>query len=159
VSTFETVSLLTSVLALVISAVSLFRTRKVAARQLALQEVQTKLAALEHKILVRDVQDRAKADIRVALGRSGNGYKLEVRNVGLASARNLRLRGLNDGDLAQALAGWNADEVFPVPELRPDEVVHVRAMIHLGTKFPIPIVLTWDDESGSDLQREVQIRL
>jgi hypothetical protein len=158
-SRYETLSILVSLLAAGIAAYALVRSHKLAKRQTALQEEQTKLATLQHKLLVRDQQARARADIRAGLVQIDSSYKLEVRNAGAAPARNLRLSGLDGPELDQILAGWNASEIFPMTELLPDEVVSVRAPIYLGTKFPITIIVTWDDDAGDDRQRELKVAL
>jgi hypothetical protein len=156
-SEYELLSLLISLLAAFIAAYSVFRGQRTSQRLEELQKKQADLASFQHKILIKEERAKAKADIRAQLLRSGNSYKLTVSNLGTCAARDLRISGLEGDDINQILAGWDSSTVFPVPELRPNEDVSLRALVHLGTKLPFTCIFTWNDDSGVDRQREIKV--
>jgi hypothetical protein len=158
-SPYETLSLLTSLLAAGIATYALVRGHRLAQKQVELQNEQAKLAALQHKLLVREQTAAAKADIRATIVSYGSDRRLVVANAGATPARNLRLSSLEEASTGNALTRSNLDEVFPVSELRPGEEVMVRLFVHLGTRFPTSMVFTWDDDSGHDQHREMKVGL
>ena len=157
-SRYEILTLLISVLAAVISAYSLFRSYRISQRQTELQQTQADLAAFQHKLLVRDQQAKAKADIRAQLVPGPqSSFKLYVRNVGASVARNVRLEPTNQTGVEDALTRTDISDVFPVSELRSGEEVSLRLFTHLGTRWPLQAIFTWDDESGENQQREMRV--
>jgi hypothetical protein len=158
-SSFELLSLLISLLAAGISAYALIRGHRLSLRQTELQQEQARLAALQHKLLVREQEARAKADIRAEMVRHGNGYRFNIFNAGPSTARNLRVTPLAVAGVEHPLSRSNAEEILPAAELRSGESVSVRLMVHLGSQFPMSVIFTWDDESGDDQQREMRVGL
>ena len=157
-SRYELLTLLISLLAVIISTVSLVRGHRLAVRQAALQRTQAELAALQHELLLRDEQDREKADLRADLVPTHqNNFKLVVQNVGACAARNIRLEPTNQAGVEDALTRSDLDEVFPVSELLPGQEVRVQLYTHLGTRWPLKGTCTWDDDSGENQTREIRV--
>lgn len=159
-TTYETLSLLTSLLAIVVAAYALFRTHRIGLSQLDLQSKQAKLAEYQHKLLVREQEVRAKADLRASYVPYGrNGHKLMLINVGGVSARNIRIADLEGNPHPEPLIRSEAEAIFPVAELRAGESVTVIAAIVMETVLPTPLIVTWDDDVGRDQQRELKVQI
>ncbi|MGE0444951.1 MAG: hypothetical protein AB7P99_06955 [Vicinamibacterales bacterium] len=156
---YEVLSLLVALIAALIALYGVWVARRAAADVKPLHQVQTDLAELQRKDLLRARHERAQADVRASLVRDGRSFRLTVENIGASAARNLRLSGLDDGSLDSILAGWKPEEHFPRAELLPGESVALLAAVHFGSRFPIRCILTWDDDSGDNRQREAALDL
>jgi len=157
-SRYELLTLLISLLATVISTVALIRGHRLGVRQTELQKTQAELAAFQHDLLRRDERDRAKADVRAELEPAPQrSFKLVISNFGACVARNVRLEPTNQVGIEDALTRSDLDEVFPIPELLPQQEVRVRLFTHLGTKWPLKGTLIWNDDSGNDIKREIRV--
>jgi hypothetical protein len=159
VPSYEILTLLISLLAAVIATVALVRGNTVAKRQLELQEKQANFAELQHKLLVLEQSSRVCADLRGAFIKDGRGHKSVLRNVGAAAARQVRIAGHDGISEPESLIKSRVHELFPIAELRSNEVITVIAAIHLGTKLPAQFLLTWDDDSGNGRQRELKVQI
>jgi hypothetical protein len=95
-----------------------------------------------------------KADLSANLIRTGkNDHRLKVFNRGRGVARNVRLLDLNAGE--SILISSDISRKFPVPILEQHQSVEVIASMHLKSSPRVHIKLQWDDESGSDHEKEL----
>jgi hypothetical protein len=101
---------------------------------------------------------RSRADLRASFVENGNGHTFVLRNVGAAPARNVRVTGLEGGPELESLIASRVREVFPMSELLPSESINVDAEIGLST-LPVPLIISWDDDDGSDHHRQLNVRI
>jgi predicted nucleic acid-binding protein len=159
-SHYELLSLLTSIVAAIIALCALVRGNRLARKQLDLQRKQSDLASLQHKLLVRDQISEAQADLRVSLNNRGGGsYTFRLWNAGMTSARNVRIAGAKGEPIPEGLIRSQVEDTFPIAELRATESVSIVAAIVLSTAFPLKYILTWDDDSGTNHQREFPLHV
>lgn len=159
-SRFEWLSLVISLLAATLSAIGLFWSRRIATRQLELQRQQAELARFQHKVLAREQQAQALADLRAVFTKQGRGnFKFRLSNEGPSAARNIRIAGADGNSCPEPFIASEFDQVVPIPELRPGHDVWLIAAIHMGTALPVPLLLTWNDDSGENRQQEVRVQI
>lgn len=97
----------------------------------------------------------SKADLSANLYKSGrNKYNLKVFNRGKGVARNVRLTDLDAGGDTILLSG-DINHRFPVPILEQHQSVELIAAITMGSKHRAHIKLIWDDEAGTDHEKEL----
>jgi hypothetical protein len=85
-SNFETLTLLVSVLAVVISTISLVRTRKLAKEQLELERVTAELSRLQIQNLEEDRESKTKPKFNVTLSKLGQSSFFYISNTGEGTA-------------------------------------------------------------------------
>lgn len=133
--------------ALIISGVSLHKSNKINARQ----------DELNRLLIERETQagrDSKRADLSANIISVGNkNHRLKVFNRGKATARNVRLLDLHEE--ASVLAQSVIRQKFPIPILEQHQSVEVPALQLLAGPARAHIKLIWDDETGSDHEKEL----
>lgn len=133
--------------ALVISGVSLHKSNKTNARQNELNRL----------LIERETQagqDNKRADLSANIITVGTrNHRLKVFNRGKATARNVRLIDLQEE--VSVLAQNVIRQKFPVPILEQHQSVEVPALQLLAGSARAHIKLIWDDETGSDHEKEL----
>lgn len=150
--TFQTLSLLTSLLAVAIASVALYRTHRVTQKQLELHEKQAAFAAYQHEQLL----SKQRADVRVNLAQDLNRDKLVFLNAGHAAAFDVTFEvGVDDEH--SPIMEFEFKALFPIAQLRPGEDVSLLIAVNLQTPFPLPICVHWREEGG--VERTAEYRL
>jgi hypothetical protein len=140
-------SALVAFAALIISGVSLHKSNKTNARQ---DELNRLLIERE----TREGQDSKRADLSANIIAVGHrNHRLKVFNRGKATARNVRLIDLQEN--ASVLAQNVIRQKFPVPILEQHQSVEVAAIQLSSGPSRAHIMLIWDDETGSDIEKEL----
>jgi len=138
-------------IAILLSLISLVRTRKLAKLQsdVLVLELQLKELRLESERAEREKS--GKADIGARFIRYGyrGGYRLKVFNKGKSVAKNIKLEVLDDGGIVLL------DNIFPLEELEQDQSVELPVSVHLNSAKVMKLGFSWDDESGSNRQKEL----
>ena len=99
-------------------------------------------------------QDSKRADLSANLITVGkNNRRLKVFNRGKGTARNIRLIDLQTDE--SVLLRGDIEEKFPLPILEQHQSVEVLAAITLGGPLRAHVKLVWDDETGSDHEKEL----
>jgi len=89
--TYQLFTILISILAIVISTVSLVRTRKVTEKQLELEEQQASLAKKQLEQIEAQEEISQLANIDVELQGDGTSWELSITNYGEAEAQNVNI--------------------------------------------------------------------
>lgn len=144
-SNFETLTLLVSVLAVIISTISLARTRKLAKEQLELERVTAELSRLQIQSLEEDRESKTKPKFNVTLSKLGKSSFFYISNTGEGTAYevNFELVDCEDSPLKSDLS-----EKFPHPEMKPNSRVKLIAAMHLGSPSKYQVKLSWENFSG-----------
>lgn len=168
-SYFETVYLLLVIIAVVISVVSLIRTRRVQGLQVELQKKQTELmeeqnklkkdqAKMESILANHQIQDyeqarqaKSKADIDVALrpGRARGTYQIVLSNQGGAAAQNVNLAIRQAEGAGSPLVQGDYDKKLPIPRLDPGKECPLLAALSHQCYPPFNVRVSWDDPDGT----------
>ncbi|MAD45463.1 MAG: hypothetical protein CMI02_07715 [Oceanospirillaceae bacterium] len=146
-SNFETLTLLVSLLAVIISTISLVRTRKLAKEQLELERVTAELSRLQIQSLEEDRESKTKPKFNVTLSKLGKSSFFYISNTGEGTAYevNFELVDCEDSPLTSDLS-----EKFPHPEMKPNSRVKLIAAMHLGSPSKYQVKLSWKNSSGEN---------
>jgi hypothetical protein len=134
--------------ALVVSLISLHKTNKFGETTDRLNRI------LIERETAESVAEK-RADISANLyRRANNDYRLKVFNKGKGRAKNVRLIDLDPKD-DSLLMGDEISEKFPLPILEQHQSVDLIACVTLGSHLRTHIKLQWDDETGTDHEKEL----
>lgn len=139
--------------ALLLSAFATWKTVKFNERQKSLIESQDQL---NRRLLEKEDAEATgaqKADLGASFLKLGSSkYRFKVFNKGKATARNVRI-AFPDGD--DPFIQSDVDEKFPHEALEQHQSVELIAAVHMGTKSKHHVILTWDDEAGTDHSKSI----
>lgn len=147
-TSYQIITALISLLAVIISTISLIRTRRVEKEQLELQKITAELSRKQIKILDREEKDHNKAQINVQLIGSGNEYKFVISNQGNAKAKNIYFE-LDSNCKDNPLVKGDYEEKIPIPSLNPGNSVDLIAAICMGSEMKYNIIVKWDNPDGT----------
>lgn len=144
---YELLTLLASIVAIVISAVSLVRTRKLAAEQFELEKITAELSRLQIKGIEEQESQKTQPHLNVAITRLGNSTHFIISNTGkgIAYKVNLELVDCEDNPLT-----GQVDHVLPYAEMRPASRIKLLAGMHMGSPLKYQVRLIWQDSSGKE---------
>lgn len=141
-------------LALVLAAISLVKAHRSDKRQ---DELAATTEELNRLLIERETQagqDSKRADLSansISLGK--NNRRLKIFNRGKGTARNVRLIDLQGSN--SILVQSDVADKFPVPILEQHQSVEVIAALGLSSSRRAHIKLVWDDETGTDHEKEL----
>ena len=145
-------------LALVLAGISLYKTHRSDKRQDELTATTEQLNRLLIERETRADQEDRRADVSANLISIGkNQYRLKVYNRGKGTARNVHIIDLQEGRSI-----LDRDDIalkFPLPSLEQQQSVEILASIFLNGPRESHIKLLWDDELGSDHEKELWPRI
>ncbi|MDO6775611.1 MULTISPECIES: hypothetical protein [unclassified Shewanella] len=141
-SKYEIISSLVSLLAIVVSSVSLIRTRKLAKEQLELERVTAELSKLQIESIELEKADKIKPKFNVSLTKLGKSYSFYISNTGQGSAFDVRFELV---DCENSPLCSDVEEKFPHPEMKPNTRVKLIAAICLGSPLKYQAKITWKD--------------
>lgn len=156
-SFYEGLSLLVALLAAVVSFVSLYRTHRVAARQLELQEAQATLARFQHDVLAKEEAAKRRADIRIAVVEQGRDHRLVISNVGHGSARDVVFDVVLGDGKESFLIQSEMDELLPITELPPRHEVSMLIAPTLGSARHFLAQIAWISETGEHERKNLEV--
>jgi len=149
-SLFETLTLLISVLAIVVSTVSLVRTRKISEEQLKLERITAELSAHQIKEIEEQKSLKNKAGMNVRINKLGDVSEFVIANNGQGSAYDVdfELVDCDDNPL------YDAQYKLPHQVLKPRSVIKLRAAFHMSSDMKYQAKVSWRDEGGA-MQDEI----
>lgn len=145
-SKYETLSILVSILAVVVSLVSLTRTRKIAKEQLELEKVTAKLSRLQIESLNEEKSNKEKPSFNVSLTKLGKTDYCYVSNTGQGSAYNVNFELIDCEDSPLC----DLEDKFPHPEMKPKSRVKLIAAMHMNSPLKYQVKLSWQNKEGED---------
>lgn len=155
----DTLALLIAAVGLIVSVVSLIRTRKLSAQQLRLQMKQEELTDLQLELLRKQVLGQPRtapgppADVRISLEGFVNRARFVITNWGRGSARNIRLQIRPRGGRISPFIESDYNEKIPVKELAPGGRCALVAVITSGTGTTFDATWKWTNSDGSEEER------
>lgn len=144
-TSYEFLTLLVSLLAVILSAVSLFRTRRTAIRQLALQEITAELSKKQLEKIKESEEDAKKTFIEVKLVSLKDYNKFVICNVGEAEAKNVSIKVLGDYN---PIVSNDFEDKIPIKSLRPRQEVSLLSVSELGTPSSFEVEVSWENPTG-----------
>ena len=141
----EILTLVCSLVSLVIAAVSLIRTRKVAVEQLRLDQITADLAKKQLEQIEQQEGINKLPSLTVTMGKIGKNWKLVIANRGNGSAHNLDFELINCSDNPF----FNAESKLPHPELRSGQRIKLGASIHMQSPSKYHLKISYNDADGA----------
>jgi hypothetical protein len=146
-------------LAFIVSAIALWHSVRTSRKLTELAEPQARLAAAQHKDVLREQQRSLTADVRAELHNIRySAYGLRIVNHGPAIARRVRMQVVGT-ELKDNFMPDQVQKTFPIAELSIGEPIELAVHRSLDQRYShLTLILSWDDDSGVDRQREVKPR-
>jgi hypothetical protein len=146
-----------SLLAIVVSVVSLRRTSRVQDQQLRLQRKQEELTDLQLEALRKQAAtpqaSGEKADVRIDLEPVGSDHRFMITNWGRVPARDVRFALDIEPGKPSPLINDYAEKI-PIAELAPGGRVPIYAALSMGMPWGFPATWSWRNPDGSTEERK-----
>lgn len=154
------ISDIVSIVALVIAATSLYRTRKQTELENKYNETSSKLAEFQLRLVEEEHRQENTADISAYFYKDfKNSYRLAVVNVGRKSAKNLTLRVvLTEGERSPLIPS-DVEAKFPVSQIHPGQEIYLIAAITLSMKNVFDIEVGWENPDGRKESKLMSVSL
>lgn len=146
-SKFEVLSLIISIIAAIISTISLVRTRELAKEQLELEKVTAELSRLQIESITEQKTDKTKPKFNVSLTKLGKTYNFYISNTGQGSAYNVNFELIHCED--SPLFASELVDIFPYQEMKPSSRIKLLASLHMNSPSKYQSRILWEDESGN----------
>jgi hypothetical protein len=150
----EILLLLLTLLSNVIAFVALYRSKRVADRQLAFEAKQAELAAytLDRNKEAEIKRQQGAISVSVSL-RSRGLYNVNLRNVGDVPVSNVQLEiEGRDTHCSPMMSG--EEKKLPFERIDPGLTRSVAIVTHLQCYFPFNVSVSWKDPNGADRSLE-----
>lgn len=150
----DIIPILIALLAVVISVVSLVRTRKTSQKQLELGKITADLAKKQLERIVKEEESIYKAKLSVKIQGQSPIYSLVIRNIGNTKATNINVKFIDNEDSILLL---DKESKLPLKELRPSHEKHLRSAKGTAPADPIQAVISWENIDGKQYEESVLI--
>ena len=158
-SEYETLSVILSSLAALISLIVWNGQRKLQRESLDMQKATADLAKKQLEILVREDKEKSTARLKLDLVKSGNGYKFIISNISSVDAKDISFDLLVDNPRHNPLVDSDVNSKLPAPKLSPGSELSLLAAIHLGSPTAYNALLTWTNPNGETVTDETYVSL
>src|SRR6187402_1539562 len=146
-TSYELISTLVSVIAAVISVVSLVRTRNIAEEQLKLERVTAQLSSMQMSQIKNENIEKQKPKINIAITKIGNSSHFIIANIGQGSAYDLSIELI---DCPENPLAYDFQEKIPCPELKANSRIKLHASFHMQSPLTYQVKAKWRDISGEE---------
>lgn len=159
-STFETLTLLISCLAAVISLVVWSGQRKLSREANDLQRATAELARKQLEILLREEKGKNAARLSLALEREGkSAFRFRLTNVSDVEARDVAFTLLPSAPEDDPIIASEYAEKFPIKRFGPGNSVSLIAALTLSSSTAYNALLKWTNPDGSRVEEETFVSL
>lgn len=130
-----------------------------------IKKQQKQINDLDIRIKTEDFEQRKKACVRAEIkaepyfdnkGKSRYLYSIFVTNIGISTAKNIRVESVIFDDQPSGINPMIPDGMLPYPMLNHMDSFEIPIMLTIGHIHVPEIKFVWDDESG-DNQERVQV--
>lgn len=156
-SFYEALSIFVALLAVIVAFVSLYRTYRVAARQLELQEAQAAFTKFQHEVLEKEQAIKQRADIRISVVERERGHRLVISNVGGAPARDIIFEVVLPDGTESFLIQSEMDDLLPITQLLPNQDVSMIVAPTVGSARNFLAKITWLNEKSEFERQNLEI--
>lgn len=153
-SEFETLTLLISILALIVSMYTFAQQRKLQREANELQRANSELASRQLGLLKEDERKSQQAELTLFLGGTQGAHILTVRNTGRAMASNVIIESVGD---FSPLVPQQIESRFPLDILAPGDEVRLAAAIYVDSPDKFKLRLRWNDPDGTSRKEAFEL--
>jgi hypothetical protein len=143
----ETITAVSSAIALIISVVSLVRSGQLEQEQKNLRRITEELNSKQLQRLNAEEAAGLRTRVVVSLEGGTSNWRFRLRNIGASEARNVNLEFLKCS--RSPLVPGQATEVLPFKVLQPGTSVSLYAAINLGSPPVFHARVSWQNVDGS----------
>jgi hypothetical protein len=149
-----------ALIAVVISFMSLYRTRKQHEIENKYNEMSSKLAELQVRILEREETERNSAIVAAYFYKDAKSQcRISVRNNGPSPAHNVQFTlNIPEGQRSPLIES-DVNSKFPAKVIHPEEEICLLASIRLGMKTAFDAQLAWTNPDGKTVSKESLLTL
>lgn len=148
------VTYIVPVLALILSAISVYRTNKISKLEEKINEYDLKLKQYELEEIESTMKKEARVEARIyRVSKSVN--KIRISNIGNADAYQV------DYDIPDKyqIILCKDEDVTPIEVLKAGDSFDESVIVHMGSSKKYEVVTTWKDSNGDDqLLKEIKVR-
>lgn len=137
-----------SFLALMVSVVSIFLTRKTAKEQLKQQKFTAELAEKQLENLKRDEEKKQHPNLNVTIQKFGKNNCFYITNKDGAEIYNLNLELVNSPDNPL----YDANHKLPLSVFKKDAVLRLGAAFSFGSPSIYEVKLIWENKMGDKFE-------
>ena len=154
-TTFELLTTFASIIALIISAVSLIRTRKTEAKQIELQQATDALAKKQLELILTAETQSKKARMQMRIEQYRNAHRFVVRNIGDSPGKNVQFTVDVHGQGENPLMIADYNDKFPISSLGPGDEAGAMAAFAMGSGRAFNVRITWENIDGTQSEDTV----
>jgi len=143
----EDIALLVSVISMLGTVITFFFYDK------RIKAQEKKINAFQLKKFVEEEEENKKAELRATVYQTGHNRKIKVYNRGKACAKNVNLLFPEDHPLLLT------NSPFPIEYMHSQDFNELVVHLRTGTKNKIEVVITWDDDFGTNRRHEQILQL
>lgn len=148
------VTYITPIAALILSAISVYRSNKISKLEEKINEYDLKLKQYELKKIESSMQKRARVEANIVrISKSVN--KIRIYNIGNENAYQV------DYDIPKEyqIILCKDDGVTPVEVLKPGDSFDQNVVVHMESRKKYEVITTWKDTNGKDYSlKEIKVR-
>ncbi|MFH1374956.1 MAG: hypothetical protein ABII79_14325 [bacterium] len=154
---YEIISFLIAIVALMISALSLYRACKVQAKQLEFEAITAALAKKQLQLLEKQEQTQDQARVTAELVKVGRtDFRFVIMNQGTAVASDVTFE-IDPTSPDNPLVGNECQRKLPYPSLQPGQSFTLIAGFHMGSTMSYDTHLKWKNPDGSQAANDVHL--
>lgn len=154
---YEVLTASTAVVALIISSVSLIRTRRIQSKQLEYEAISAALAKKQLELLTKEEQLDERAHITAELVKVGiSDYRFVIMNQGAAVASNVTFK-IDPMSPDNPLLKSEAEGKLPYPSLQPGQSFTLIADFNLDSALSYDVYLEWKNPNGSIEEKKIHL--
>ena len=145
-TTYEIITTLVSLLAVIVASVSLYRTREIASQQLELERTTSELSRKQLEIIAAEEKALQKAHIDVELEGYGADWRFVITNNGAAEASDVNFYLEGEGN---PLVANDYAEKIPIRALKPGKSISIYAALSMGVPRQYTTNVRWNNPDGT----------
>ena len=154
---YEILTSLTAIVAVIISILSLNRTRRIQAKQLEFEAITTALANKQLEILTKEEQLAERAHVTVDLVRVGaSDYRFVIMNQGAVVALDVTFE-IDSVSPYNPLLRSETERKLPYPSLQPGQSFTLIASFNMQSPLSYDVHLKWQNPNGSLKTKKIHL--
>ena len=151
------ISILVALVAIVISLVSLSRTKKFNDRQLLFLAENEKLIQLQRAKMEEEAQEKIASDISLFVYKTSSGERLGIVNSGRVVAEDVTLIYVEQEKYESPFIQSEFDEKIPIKRMHPGEEHDVLMALYDQTPFSFEVLVKWKANGGSEYEKSITV--
>jgi hypothetical protein len=150
-------TLVIAIIAVLISFVSLYRSRKFNEQQILFQQEADKLNRLQRSILEKQIEETGRSDVSCYIYNAAKGQRLGVLNSGNVPVKNVKIDLIPLEGYERPFISGDYDEKIPVKILHPGDEINLLLGLCKDTGTTFTAQIEWQTESGDLNKKEKPI--